>query len=101
LTDDTAAIGNGIANPAQTVLDVHSTMGTHLPHSLLIAAFATALGKAAVPAAARALAKQSGIPMSHVMTFSYQATYSHNDPAGAYPKNAFFSNLVKFLNKIA
>jgi hypothetical protein len=101
LTDDTAAIGNGIANPAQAVLGVRSTMGRHLPHSLRIMAFGTALGQAAVPAAARALATQSGIPMSHVTTFDYQSTYSHNDPAGAYPHNAFFSNLIKFLRRIA
>jgi pimeloyl-ACP methyl ester carboxylesterase len=101
LTDDTGAIGNGIANPAQSVLDVHSTMGRKLPHSLRMLAFGTALGKSGVPAAARALAKQSGIPSSHVTTFDDQATYSHNDPAGAYPKNAFFTALVKFLRGLS
>jgi pimeloyl-ACP methyl ester carboxylesterase len=101
LTDDTGAIGNGIANPAQKVLDVHSTMGRKLPHALRMLAFGTALGKAAVPATARALAKQSGIPASHVTTFDYQKTYSHNDPAGAYPKNAFFTALVKFLHAVS
>ena len=39
LTDDTAAVGNGIANPAQSVLDVDATMGNHLPTELLIYAF--------------------------------------------------------------
>ncbi len=101
LTDDMGAIGNGIANPAQSVLDVDATMGRKLPHSLYMLAFGTALGQAAVPAAARALAKQSGIPASHVTTFDYQKTYSHNDPAGAYPKNAFFTALVKFLRRIS
>jgi pimeloyl-ACP methyl ester carboxylesterase len=101
LTDDMGAIGNGIANPAQAVLGVHSTMGRKLPRSLRILAFGTVLGQAAVPAAARALAKQSGIPQSHVTTFDYQATYSHNDPAGAYPKNAFFTALVKFLRALS
>jgi hypothetical protein len=100
LTDDMGAIGNGIANPAQGILNVHSTMGRKLPHSLRILAFGTALGQAAVPAAARALAKQSGVPQSHVTTFDYQKTYSHNDPAGAYPKNAFFTALVKFLTHL-
>jgi hypothetical protein len=28
-------------------------------------------------------------------------TYAHNDPAGAYPKNAFFAHLVPFLRKIS
>jgi pimeloyl-ACP methyl ester carboxylesterase len=101
LTDDTAAVDNGIANPAQAVLDVHATMGRKLPHSLRMLAFGTVLGNSAVPAAARALAKQSGIPESHVTTFDYQATYSHNDPAGAYPKNAFFTALVKFLRALS
>jgi hypothetical protein len=36
-----------------------------------------------------------------VTTFDYQNTYSHNDPAGAYPKNAFFTALVKFLKRIS
>jgi hypothetical protein len=101
LTDDTAAVGNGIANPAQQVLDVHSTMGKHLPHDLQIFAFGARLGGPLIGVAAEALAKQSGIPLSHVVKFNYQSSYSHNDPAGAYPKNAFFSNLVKFLKKIA
>jgi len=101
LTDDEGAVGNGIANPAQAVLDVHSTMGRKLPHSLRMLAFGTVLGNSAVPAAARALAKQSGIPSSQVTTFDYQSTYSHNDPAGAYPKNAFFTALVKFLKRIS
>jgi pimeloyl-ACP methyl ester carboxylesterase len=101
LTDDMGAVGNGIANPAQKVLDVHSTMGRKLPHSLYMLAFGTVLGNSKVPAAARALAKQSGIPSSHVTTFDYQNTYSHNDPAGAYPKNAFFTALVKFLKRIS
>ncbi len=100
LTDDTAAVGNGIANPAQQVLDVHSTMGRHLPHSLRIMAFGARLGGPLIGVAADALAKQSGIPLSHVTRFNYQSSYSHNDPAGAYPHNAFFSNLVKFLSRL-
>ncbi|HXW33591.1 MAG TPA: hypothetical protein VEJ87_03365, partial [Acidimicrobiales bacterium] len=34
LTDDTGAVGDGIANPAQSVLDVNATMGDSLPTSL-------------------------------------------------------------------
>jgi hypothetical protein len=30
-----------------------------------------------------------------------QTTYAHNDPAGAYPVNAFFSGLVPFLHRVA
>jgi pimeloyl-ACP methyl ester carboxylesterase len=100
LTDDTQAVGNGIANPAQAVLDVHSTMGRKLPHSLRILAFGARLGGPLIGQAADALATQSGIPLSHVTKFNYQSSYSHNDPAGAYPHNAFFTALVKFLRKL-
>jgi pimeloyl-ACP methyl ester carboxylesterase len=99
LTDDTRAVGNGIANPAQKVLNVHSTMGRRLPRSLLIYAFGTVLGKKAVLLDAQALAKQSGIPMRNLTLIDRENTYSHNDPAGAYPKNAFFSALIPFLRK--
>ncbi|HUE28442.1 MAG TPA: alpha/beta hydrolase, partial [Solirubrobacteraceae bacterium] len=56
LTDDTGAVGNGLANPAQPVLDVHSTMGRHLPHNLRIYAISTVLGREGVLLDAKALA---------------------------------------------
>jgi pimeloyl-ACP methyl ester carboxylesterase len=101
LTYDTGAVANGNANPAQSVLDVDATMGHNLPKNLLIYAFGAHLGGAGVPAAAQLLAAQSGIPMSNLTLANYQSTYSHNDPAGAYPNNAFFSRLVPFLGKVA
>ncbi len=101
LTDDTGAVANGNANPAQKVLDVDATMGRHLPRSLLILAICTALGKQGVLLDAQALAAQSHIPSSHLTLINRQNTYSHNDPAGAYPNNAFFSHLIPFLKKIA
>ena len=101
LTYDTGAVANGNANPAQSVLDVDATMGHDLPKSLLIYAFGAHLGGAGVPAAAQLLAAQSGIPMSNLTLANYQSTYSHNDPAGAYPDNAFFNRLVPFLGKVA
>ena len=100
LTDDTAAVDNGNANPAQSVLDVDATMGHHLPKSLLIYAFGARLGGASVPEDAQVLASQSGIPMSNLTLENYQSTYSHNDPAGAYPDNAFSDNLLPFLQKV-
>jgi pimeloyl-ACP methyl ester carboxylesterase len=100
LTDDTGAVGNGIANPAQRVLDVKSTMGRKLPKSLLIYAFGAALGGPAVPAAAQALAKQSHIPMRNLTLLNRQSTYAHNDPAGAFPRNVFFDRLVKFVREV-
>jgi hypothetical protein len=100
LTDDTAAVGNGIANPAQSVLGVNATMGDDLPHNLLMYAFG-ALGGQSVLDAASQLASQSGIPQSHLTLINEQGTYAHNDPAGAYPTNIFFNGLVPFLGKVA
>ena len=100
LTDDTGAVDNGNANPAQSVLDVDATMGHELPKNLLIYAFGARLGGASVPADAQLLAEQSGIPMGNLTLANYQSTYSHNDPAGAYPKNAFFNRLIPFLGKV-
>ncbi len=101
LTDDTGAVGNGIANPAQSVLDVHSTMGSSLPQNLLIYAFGAQLGGAKVPTAAQALAQQSGIPDSNLTLVDRGTTYAHNDPAGAYPTNDFVAELLPFLQKIS
>jgi pimeloyl-ACP methyl ester carboxylesterase len=100
LTDDTGAVGNGIANPAQAVLGVGATMGRHLPTSLRILAICTVLGGPAVLTAAKTLAAQSHIPSSHLTLVNEASTYSHNDPAGAYPHNAFFSHLVPYLRSI-
>jgi pimeloyl-ACP methyl ester carboxylesterase len=101
LTDDTAAVDNGLANPAQKVLDVHATMGRKLPHSLLMYAFGAALGGPAVPAATVALARQSHIPMRNLTLLNRQSSYAHNDPAAAYPHNVFFAHLVTFLHRVA
>ena len=100
LTDDTAAVADGNANPAQSVFDVQSTMGHDLPHSLLIYAFAAHLGGPGVLTATKDLAQQSGIPMSHLTLIDEHTTYAHNDPAGAYPNNIFFAHLVPFLEKV-
>jgi hypothetical protein len=101
LTDDTAAVGNGLANPAQAVLGVHATLGRRLPHRLYLYAFGAALGNARVLTATSALAAQSGIPRSHVTLVNRASTYAHNDPNGAYPHNAFFSGLTPFLKRVA
>jgi pimeloyl-ACP methyl ester carboxylesterase len=100
LTDDTGAVGNGLANPAQSVLGVRSTMGRRLPRRLLIYAFGAALGGPRVTAAAVALARQSQIPMRNLTLLNRQRTYAHNDPAGAFPHNVFFDHLVKFVRRI-
>ena len=92
---------NGNANPAQAVLGVHATMGHHLPKALRIYAFGARLEGAVVLSDARALAEQSHIPAGNLTLVNRQGTYSHNDPAGAYPHNAFFAHLVPFLKCIA
>ncbi len=101
LTDDSAAVDNGNANPAQKVLDVDATMGHHLPKNLRIYAFGARLGGAGVLQDARDLATQSHIPLRNLTLVNRQSTYSHNDPAGAYPNNVFFAHLVPFLGKIS
>lgn len=101
LTDDTAVIDNGNANPAQSVLGVNATMGHNLPKRMLIYAFGAHLGGAGVLATTRLLAQQSGIPAGNLTLINRQSTYAHNDPAGAYPYNAFFSGLTPFLDKVA
>ena len=101
LTDDTAVVADGNANPAQTVLDVHATHGRDLPKRLRIYAFGAALGGEAIPLAAETLARQSHIPMSHLTLINRQSTYAHNDPAGAYPHNDFFNSLIPFLRRIS
>jgi pimeloyl-ACP methyl ester carboxylesterase len=101
LTDDTGAVANGNANPAQSVLDVHATMGHALPKNLLIYAFGARLGGEGVLDSTMALARQSDIPMANLTLVNRQSTYAHNDPAGAYPTNVFFQYLKPFLKKVA
>ena len=99
LTDDAGAVDQGNANPAQKVLGVDATMGHQLPKTLRIYAFG-AYGGALITAEAAALARQSQIPRSHLLLVSRHGSYAHNDPAAAYPRNAFFSNLMTFLGKL-
>jgi len=100
LTDDTGAVDQGNANPAQKVMDVDATMGHKLPRSLRIYAFG-AYGGTLITKGAAALAKQSRIPRRHLLLVSRQGAYAHNDPASAYPHNVFFTNLMAFLAKVA
>jgi pimeloyl-ACP methyl ester carboxylesterase len=97
LTIDTGAVGDGNANPAQEVLDVHSTMGSDLPKNLKMLAIDTELGKEGVLKATEILAEQSGIPHENLTLINEEHTYAHNDPAGGYPDNELFSHLVPFL----
>ncbi len=106
LTLDTGAVGNGLENPAQKVLGLHSTMGDDLPTSLHILAIDSELDKlfgggGTTLNEAEALAAQSGIPASNLTLIEEQSTYAHNDPAGATPSNnEFFKKMVPFLEEI-
>jgi pimeloyl-ACP methyl ester carboxylesterase len=99
LTDDTGAVDQGNANPAQKVLGVDATMGHKLPRSLRIYAFG-AFGGTLITKGAAALARQNRIPRSQVLLVSRHGSYAHNDPAAAFPHNVFFNNLMTFLGKV-
>ena len=98
---DTEAVADGNGNPAQLVLGLQSTLGSHLPRRLRMYAFGAALGGQSVLDDTVALARQSHIPLSHLMLINRQSTYTHNDPAAAYPENDFFSGLVTFLRQFS
>jgi pimeloyl-ACP methyl ester carboxylesterase len=101
LTIDTGAVADGNENAAQKVLEVDSTEGHHLRRSLRILAIDTELDKflggGNALQAAQILAEQSRIPKAKLTLIDREDTYAHNDPAGAYPANAFFEALVPFL----
>jgi len=98
LTIDAGAVGAGIANPAQPVLDVAATHGRDVGH-LSIYAFGAALGGERVVEAAELLAGQSGIPRRELVLVDASATYAHIDPISAYPQNDFVDSLLPFLKK--
>jgi hypothetical protein len=99
LTIDARAIAGGNRNAAQAVLHLRATRGHDLGR-LRIYAFGTALGGRRVLAAARILARQSGIPRRDLTLVDRAATYAHNDPNSAFPRNAFVTHLVRFLAKV-
>jgi hypothetical protein len=78
----------------------HAVHGHDLPRSLRILAFGAALGGQRVLDAATALAAQSKIPPKRLTLLDRSATYSHNDPNSASPRNDFVDALVPFLRKI-
>ena len=83
------------------MLGVSATLGRRLPRRLLIYAFGARLGGSGVLVDAKQIAAQSGIPASNLLLINRQSTYAHNDPAGAYPHNAFFAGLMRFLARVA
>jgi pimeloyl-ACP methyl ester carboxylesterase len=99
LTIDAGAVGNGIANPAQDVLDVAATHGKDL-RRIPIYAFAAALGSQRVIDGATALAAQAGTRAKDRRILDRRATYAHLDPLSAFPKNDWVTRLVPFLGRI-
>jgi hypothetical protein len=97
LTIDSGAVADGNKNPAQTVMGVKAIHGDDI--NVPIYAFG-AFGGENVLDDARALAEQSDLPDSQLTLVNRHGTYAHNDPAGAYPENAFLNHLVPFLNGI-
>jgi hypothetical protein len=71
-----------------------------LPAPAAFYAFGARLGGAGVLLDARALAAQSGIPARNLVLINRARSYAHNDPAGAYPRDAFVAALVPFLRRI-
>jgi hypothetical protein len=47
------------------------------------------------------LARQSAVPSRNLTLINRQSTYARNNPAGAFPRNAFFSHLVAFLERVS
>jgi hypothetical protein len=102
LTIDGGAVAEGVANPAQAVLDVHSTDAAKLRNSMRIYAFGAALGGSRVLSAAQTLAATAHIPRRNLKLVDRSATYAHNDPNSAEPKvNAFIKRLIPFLKKVS
>ncbi|HEY7152277.1 MAG TPA: alpha/beta hydrolase [Solirubrobacterales bacterium] len=97
LTIDSGAVADGNPNPAQSVMGVKAIHG----HAINVPIYAFgAFGGENVLDDARALAEQSHLPSSELTLVNRHHTYAHNDPAGAYPENAFLNHLVPFLNRI-
>jgi hypothetical protein len=101
LTIDAGAVAAGNPNPAQAILKVRAIHGDDLSRKLRIYAFGASLGGQRVLDAASNLAEQSGIPRRNLTLVDRAATYSHNDPNTAAPKNAFVNHLIPFLKGIA
>jgi len=72
-----------------------SPVGTGCPRR------ARRLGGRVILDKAAALARQSHIPRRQVTLVDRHATYAHNDPIGAYPRNTFFSHLLPFLRTVS
>jgi hypothetical protein len=98
LTIDAGAVADGNKNPAQKAMGVRAIHGDDVKAPIY--AFGAAGGQS-VLASAQALADQSGLPSGDLTLVNRHHTYAHNDPAGAYPENAFVNHLLPFLRRAA
>jgi hypothetical protein len=98
-TVDADAIGAGNPNPAQKVLALRAIHGHSLPKHLRIYAFRSYYAWA--NDVVRALARQSHLPKGHLTLVDRHGSYASNDPAGAFPRDAFLAHLIPFLKQIA
>jgi pimeloyl-ACP methyl ester carboxylesterase len=98
LTLDARSVAAGNANPAQQVMSVRAIHGDDI--DVPIYAFGAFGGKGVLDDA-QALADQSNLPSSMLKLVNRHWTYAHNDPAGAFPENAFLNNLMPFLTSVA
>jgi hypothetical protein len=101
LTLDLGAVGNGTPSGAQRALGLKTTLGRDLPRDLRIYAFGARIGGRVILNEAATLARQSHIPRRQVTLVDRHATYAHNDPVSAYPRNAFVSHLIPFLRAVS
>jgi hypothetical protein len=97
LTLDAGSVADGNRNPAQKVMGVKAVHGDDV--KVPIYAFG-AFGGQSVLDDAKTLAQQSHLPKRKLTLVNRHGGYAHNDPAGAFPKNAFLNHLVPFLDKI-
>ena len=101
LTDDTGAVDQGNANPAQKVLDVDATMGHRLPTD---ACASTPSAPTAARSSPRTRRRWPSRAASRVATCCWSAARAPTPtttPRRPIRKNAFFSNLMTFLARIA
>ena len=98
LSLDAGAVNNGVATPAQDVLDVRATHGDDL--RLPLYAFQTELSDGRVLRGARQLAELSRPPFTRFVDRS--STTAHLDPLVAAPRrNDFLKTVLPFLRRVA
>ena len=98
LTIDSGAVDNGNPNPAQRVLGLHATLGPPAAQAPAHLRLRRPPGRLRPSSSTPSSSPRSrSIPAGNLLLINRQSTYAHNDPAGAYPRNAFFAGLMRFL----